>query len=389
MSEFSDPSSFRTAFAATGARYKRILVEETVPGMVYRFTCVAGRVVSIEFMRPSNVEGDGTHTLAELIKTKNAERRLNPAHAGFLLRLGEREREFLNKAGFRPEHVPEAGELVFLSGLSNLHQGADCIDATDTVHQSYVELVEQALERLPGLILCGFDIAIQDISQPATLKNYHILELNCCPGFSTCHYPWRGQPRDVAGAILDYLATSAPRHAQASHRGDDAPNRFAKGSNGDCLVKALDARSIPHHYLWPDEITAARWLGHTVVAFHVGGVPYYFAGSHLRISDPSGTEVPGPIIDLRAARFVRHKDQVKSLLRIHGFNVPEGAVFSHADRHNAKSYFALLCPSEPYGVCVKPVNGHRGYRVYVGIRDLTSFRRAFSAVGETLQGGLG
>ena len=123
---------------------------------------------------------------------------------------------FLRQAGLEADHVPEAGKLVFLSSLSNLHQGADIIDATDAVHQSYIELVEHAINQLPGLVLCGPDLVIKDASLPATSDNYHILELNVMgPGFSNHHYPWRGEPRDVAGAIVGYLAASTPSRPTA------------------------------------------------------------------------------------------------------------------------------------------------------------------------------
>jgi D-alanine-D-alanine ligase-like ATP-grasp enzyme len=200
-----DMPSFRAAFAAVGQHYKRVLVEETVPGTVYRFTCLAGRVIAVEFGRPANVEGDGSHTIAELVTLKNIKRRLNPAHASTLLRFGQRERMFLSQAGLEPDHVPETGKLVFLSSLSNLHQGAEFIDVTDVVHHSYIELIEHAVDLVPSLVLCGVDVVIQDASLQATGDNYHVLELNCGPGFQTNHYPWRGQSRDVAGAIMDYL----------------------------------------------------------------------------------------------------------------------------------------------------------------------------------------
>ena len=108
--------------ASVSESSKRGWIDETESRQVYRFMCVAGRVVGIEVGRPANVEGDGIHTIAELVELKNAERRLNPAHATTLLRHGSRERTFLSGVGLGPEHVPEAGELVF-SNASNMHQG--------------------------------------------------------------------------------------------------------------------------------------------------------------------------------------------------------------------------------------------------------------------------
>ena len=194
-----DLQSFRAAFAAVGEHHMRVLIEEMVPGTVHRFLCLSGHVIAIRIGRPANVEGDGAHTIADLVELKNAERELNPCHAPYPLRLDQRERMFLRKAGLEIDHVPEAGKLVFLDELSNLHKRADIIDVTDAVHKSYVELVEHAISHLPELVLCGPDVVIQDANIPATSHNHHILELNGNgPGFSAHHYPWRGRPRDVA-----------------------------------------------------------------------------------------------------------------------------------------------------------------------------------------------
>ena len=70
--------SFRAAFLTVAEHHERVLVEETVPGKVYRFFCLAGRVIAIHCACIPCVKGDGTHTIADLVRFKNAERRLNP-----------------------------------------------------------------------------------------------------------------------------------------------------------------------------------------------------------------------------------------------------------------------------------------------------------------------
>lgn len=152
-----------------------------------------------------NVEGDGKHTVAELVERKNAERRLNPAYARFPLRLSEkREIAFLRKAGLTVDHVPAPGELVYLRHRPSEDEATDI---TDRIHPSYVARVERALSLMPALVWCGVDLIIPDIAAPATRENYHILELNTPARFVDHHHPWRGQSRDVASLILDRLET--------------------------------------------------------------------------------------------------------------------------------------------------------------------------------------
>jgi cyanophycin synthetase len=103
--------------------------------------------------------------------------------------------------------------LVFLTSASNMHQGGDIVDATDAIHRSYVELVERAMNLMPGVVFCGPDVLIQDAGVPATADNYHFLEVNSGPGFAAHHNPWCGQPRDVAGNLIDYLTNLKPHQA--------------------------------------------------------------------------------------------------------------------------------------------------------------------------------
>lgn len=75
------------------------------------------------------------------------------------------------------------------------------------MHTSYTALVEQAIQRFPGLIFWGADVAIEDRSVPATDGNHHFIELNDKPDLKPHYNPGEGKPRDVAGAIVDYLTT--------------------------------------------------------------------------------------------------------------------------------------------------------------------------------------
>jgi D-alanine-D-alanine ligase-like ATP-grasp enzyme len=205
-----DVETFRKAFLdASKAQSGQIIVEEMVTGTVYRFLCLAGRVIAIHYIKPSNVEGDGVNTIADLVRLKNAERRLNPGHCRSSVRLGKTERSFLQASGFNIDDVPPEGAEVFLSNKPDPMIGGEYIDVTDELHPSYIEIIERAVRTLPGLIICGADVIIQNAETLAAKDNYHVLELNTGPSISAHHYPWRGTPRDVAGQIIDHLASNS------------------------------------------------------------------------------------------------------------------------------------------------------------------------------------
>jgi UDP-N-acetylmuramoyl-tripeptide--D-alanyl-D-alanine ligase len=280
--EICDASTFRAAFTAAGEDHEQLLVEEIVPGDVYRFLCLAGRVIAVELGRPSNVEGDGIHTIEELVSLKQTERSLNPIYAKHFLQLGERERAFLKQAGLGPDHVPEPGKTVFLDDSFDLRQGGEFVDVTESVHASYVELVERATKLIKGLVLCGVDVAIQDPGLPATNDNYCFLDLNCGPRLSTHHRPWRGQSRDVAGEIIDYLRSSAnvaSTRQDCASKAAPSPSSSTTGSRNsrsDSSPKAAAAPQPP--LLWSaEDLRAAvtgEWLTPPGPQWRATGITY-------------------------------------------------------------------------------------------------------------------
>ena len=198
-----DLKAFLSAFKTASRVSDQVLIEEVVAGTVYRFFCVGGRVVAIRCGVPPSIQGDGEHSIAQLLQSKNRERMRNPSVKE--IRLTGPGRRVLEAQGMGLGSIPKAGETVWLNRVSNLDQGADVVDATESMHPSYIALVEQAVQKFPGLLLCGADVAIEDLSVPATDNNYHFIELNDDPGFEAHHSPTIGKPRDVAGAIVDYL----------------------------------------------------------------------------------------------------------------------------------------------------------------------------------------
>jgi D-alanine-D-alanine ligase-like ATP-grasp enzyme len=195
-----DLESFRAAFRNIGKGH--VVVEEAVQGQMYRILCVGGRAIAALAWRTMNVKGDGRHSIAELIERKNAKRRANPAYADFPLCLDEEELRFLREAGLGPDCVPPSGQRVFLRPRPNEDEATD---ATEELHPSYKELIERALGLLPPLPICGADLIIRKACAPAASDNHFILELNVPARFVDHHYPWKGQPRDAAGAIVEHL----------------------------------------------------------------------------------------------------------------------------------------------------------------------------------------
>lgn len=190
---------FDQAFNEVADRNQAVLVERRGTGREYRFVVVAGKVVAVTEMRPANVVGDGRSKISQLIKAKNADRSKTPIHRNLLL--GRRENELLAQRGLGPKSVPEVDQVVYLRQTTNLQTMGEAVDATDEVSRMHKTAIERAAAGLPGGRLLGFDVLI-DGSRPDSVQ---ILEVNSGPMISIQHLPLLGQPRDVAGAVLNTM----------------------------------------------------------------------------------------------------------------------------------------------------------------------------------------
>lgn len=189
---------FRYAYQRVSASGGTVLVEQFHTGVEHRCLLVDHRLIAVTRRRPASVLGDGASSIRKLVASKNAKRgRIHKR-----LRLNAPELSTLEKQGFSPEDTPSTGERVYLRGVSNLHVGGDALDATDTVTAEERSLIEKAARALPGLRVSGIDFLLPregDGDAPA------VIEVNKAPMISMHHFPWEGQPRDVASAVLDAM----------------------------------------------------------------------------------------------------------------------------------------------------------------------------------------
>ncbi|WP_166353945.1 hypothetical protein [Phytoactinopolyspora limicola] len=208
----TDVDDFGAAFASVAEVFGGALVEEFVPGVEHRVTVVGGAVVAATRRVAANVVGDGGSTVGELVAEKNRQRAdgSNPIHKYIALdSFADRE---LTRQGLTLQSVPSAGQRVFLRATTNLHTGGDAVDATDALTPVDIQLVERAARALPGLKLGGFDVLRPppgDAGEPC------VLEVNMSPMLSMHHYPWEGQPREVASRLIDVMY---PETADKDHR---------------------------------------------------------------------------------------------------------------------------------------------------------------------------
>lgn len=188
------------------AKGRSVVVETFVTGYDHRMLVVDGKLVAVAKRVPGHVTGDGAHTIAQLVDIVNADPRRGVGHEKVLTRL-ELDRPALGlmqAAGYDADSVLSDGELLHLRTTANLSTGGTAIDLTDVCHPDNRMMAERAVKAV-GLDVGGVDFLTDDITRSYKEIGGGIVEVNAAPGFRMHVAPSEGQPRDVAGAVIDML----------------------------------------------------------------------------------------------------------------------------------------------------------------------------------------
>lgn len=231
------PEEVRFAFRYAQNYSDQIIVEENIAGKQYRILVVDGKMVAASERIPAHVIGDGHHTVQELVDIENQNPLRGDDHDLPLTRIqiDENVEMVLNRQRKTLQSVPRKGEKVFLRETSNLSTGGIAIDVTDEVHPKTRDMAIRAAQVI-GLDVAGVDIIVDDIRNPLNFDNGAIIEVNAAPGIRMHYYPVKGEPRDAAGAIIDYLyPADAPR---------TIPIYAVTGTNGKTTTARLIAQIL-------------------------------------------------------------------------------------------------------------------------------------------------
>jgi cyanophycin synthetase len=229
--------TIRTGFrrALLEARRGVVVVESFVTGNDYRVLVVGGRMVAVAERVPARVEGDGKHTVRQLVEITNRDPRRGIGHEKVLtkIKVDETAEELVKKQGFALDDVVPKGEIVKLAATGNMSTGGISIDRTWDAHEENVEIAEEAA-RVVGLDVAGIDFLAPDITQPVRETGGAIVEVNAAPGFRMHTHPTEGEPQYVAKHVIDGLF---PPNTPAR-----IPIVAVTGSNG----KTTTVRMISH-----------------------------------------------------------------------------------------------------------------------------------------------
>ncbi len=202
------PEQVATAFdqALEQGTGRAVLVESFIEGMDHRMLVVNNELVAVAKRVPGHVMGDGKSSISELIDVVNEDPRRGIGHEKVLtqLELDKQANRLLAEAGKDENSVLADGEAFYLRSTANLSTGGTAIDMTDVVHPDNREMAVRAV-RAVGLDVAGVDFLSSDITRSYKDIGGAIVEINAAPGFRMHVAPSEGEPRDVAGKVMDML----------------------------------------------------------------------------------------------------------------------------------------------------------------------------------------
>lgn len=183
-----------------------ILLEKHVNGEEYRVFMTEQGFLAAVHRTPAQVVGDGTQSILNLIQKENF-LRMNPRQNCLCeIKLDEVMFEFLRKNSMSlVDTIPENGEMVQLRASSNVSMGGNCVDVTDSVHESVRHLATSIMKGFEGMRYIGMDLICEDITKSLIQQQFVVCELNVAPGLSLHMLPAEGQSRNVAAALVDLL----------------------------------------------------------------------------------------------------------------------------------------------------------------------------------------
>lgn len=185
---------------------KAVLIESYLTGFDHRMLVVNNELVAVAKRVPGHVVGDGSRSIEELVDIVNQDPRRGIGHEKVLTRLelDSQAERLMAEADYDKDTVLAKDQVFYLRSTANLSTGGTAIDVTDIVHPDNRDMAVRSIKAI-GLDVGGVDFLTDDISKSYKEIGGGICECNAAPGFRMHVAPSEGEPRDVAGKVMDML----------------------------------------------------------------------------------------------------------------------------------------------------------------------------------------
>lgn len=187
----------------------KIIIEEFIPGDVYRVIVVRGKFWKVIKRAVPFVIGDGKATISELLEEKNnlIDQALRPGSVIGKVPLDDDLIETLNRQNLTLSNIPSEGYKINLQSIPLLSTGAQYYDVTNQINIETVKACE-LISSTFSIDSCGIDFITENISTSCHTTGAFI-EVNSTPGLNVPFMA--GIDRKVIGkAILGNNCSDLP-----------------------------------------------------------------------------------------------------------------------------------------------------------------------------------
>lgn len=198
------PEQLRVAFEKAKQLSPWVIIEEELVGSLFRGTVIGGKMIAILRRDAPCVIGDGQKTIRQLVEEENKQ---SYRHNGVFepIPMDRDAEQELIRQGYTWNSAPPSGQRVILNPKFGRGQGSLNEDVTDQAHPDNIQLLEEAA-RVINDPLIGMDFIMSDISRSwKNQKRCGIIECNSAPFIDIHQYPFKGTPRNTAGALWDLV----------------------------------------------------------------------------------------------------------------------------------------------------------------------------------------
>lgn len=182
-----------------GRKNVNVIVQDYIQGFEARAVVIEGRLISIVARVPAYIVGNGKDSVSHLVNQKNITRKRCAHLMKRPIELDEKKIRFIKNSGMTSTSVPEKGQYVLLSSISNISNGGEMIDITDVVSDEIKMIAINSVAAIPGMYSGGVDIMMKDFKDSSP----RIIEINAWPMLQSTIYPTYGKACDPQGYFLN------------------------------------------------------------------------------------------------------------------------------------------------------------------------------------------
>jgi D-alanine-D-alanine ligase-like ATP-grasp enzyme len=193
------------ALRATSVNRQELIIEQQFcDSEEARFLIVGGRCVGVFKRLAPAVCGDGSSTIAELVKKRNKQKRKNPNECRLPFELSAAQLRNLTALHYTPASVLPDGQWLIIDQKASISTGGDAYECGATIADDYKFIAEQVAKLASPIEVIGVDMMARNFSSPLTSDNYIVLEANSGPAITGHQFPSFGEPANVAAEVFNF-----------------------------------------------------------------------------------------------------------------------------------------------------------------------------------------